>query len=414
MTAPSRRLTATLLALAFAPAVLAAPEAAELPPEPVVQRLLDSRPAVQRAAAQLRAEEAVARGLVAGPQEWTLRGDVAQRRVEPAPAARDFEWRAGVERPIRSGDKARADVAIGERGVEAAKWMFGDARHETARALMAGWFDWLRAEATLSLRQQADNALRQITDAVRQREALGDAARLERIQAESALAQSQSLTVQAEQTRDASRRSLQQLYPGLPLTLPELPEPAPLDGATDWRASILENSHELGMSRAEADKALALADRSRLDRRPDPTVGLAVAQERGGDERLLVLTLSMPIPGEARREQGNANQARAEAARAQFEDVRLRVQAEALNSVERVQTAVRSWQAAAAAARQANEVAKLTAQAQQLGERALADVLLAQRLASETRLQAQLTQIDALEARDRVWLDAHTIWTEED
>jgi hypothetical protein len=40
--------------------------------------------------------------------------------------------------------------------------------------------------------------------------------------------------------------------------------------------------------------------------------------------------------------------------------------------------------------------------------------LLAQRLASETRLQAQLTQIDALEARDRVWLDAHTIWKDED
>lgn len=386
----------------------------ELPPEPAVQALLEGRPEVQRAAAQLRAEEAVARGLVAGPQEWTVRGDVAQRRVNPSPAARDFEWRAGVDRPIRFGDKAAADTRIGERGVEAARWMLGDARHEASRALLTSWFAWLRAENVLAAREEADRALAQIADTVRQREALGDAARLERIQAESALAQSQAATLQARRDRDAARTLLARQYPSLGLNPPTLPDPGTLDASTDWAALIVEHSHELGVSRAEAERAAAVADRLRLDRRPDPTVGVTLGQERGGDERIVLLTLSVPIPGESRREQGIASLARADAARSQVDEVRLRVEAEARAATERVATSVQAWQSAESAARQAREVADLTALAQRLGERALGDVLLAQRLASEARQQAVVARIDALEARDRVWLDAHTIWKDND
>ncbi|MBU3694896.1 MAG: TolC family protein [Rhodocyclaceae bacterium] len=385
----------------------------ELPPEQVVQTILESRPAVQRAASQLRAEEAVARGLMAGPQEWTVRGDIGQRR-ETGPTTRQFEWRAGIDRPIRFGDKAAADTRIGERGVETARWMLGDARHEASRALLAAWFAWLRAEAVLATRESADLALQRIADTVRKREALGDAARLERIQAESALAQSQSATLQARRERDAARTLLVQQYPALGLRMPDLPEPTPLDMGTDWAALILEHSHELGVAQAEAERASAVAERSRLERRPDPTVGMGLAQERGGDERIVVLTLSMPIPGESRREQGVANLARADAARAQVDETRLRIVAEARALVERVGTSVQAWQSAEAAARQTAEVAELTALAQRLGERAISDVLLAQRLASEARQQAVVARLDALEARDRVWLDAHTIWKDND
>ncbi len=386
----------------------------ELPPEPVVQAVLESRPEVQRAAAHLRAEEAVARGLVAGPQEWTVRGDVAQRRVYPTPSARDFEYRAGIDRPIRFGDKAAADARIGERGVEAARWMLGDARHEASRALLATWFAWLRAENVLAAREDADRALAQIADTVRQREALGDAARLERIQAEAALAQSQAATLQARRDRDAARTTLTRQYPAIGLNPPALPDPGLLDPATDWAALIVEHSHELGVAQAEAERAAAVAERLRLDRRPDPTVGVGFASERGGDEHIAILTLSVPIPGESRREQGIASLARADAARAQVEEARLRVEADARTATERVATSVQAWRSAEAAARQAREVADLTALAQRLGERALGDVLLAQRLASEARQQAVVARIDALEARDRVWLDAHTIWKDND
>jgi hypothetical protein len=79
-------------------------------------------------------------------------------------------------------------------------------------------------------------------------------------------------------------------------------------------------------------------------------------------------------------------------------------------ATDRVATSVQAWRSAEAAALQAREVADLTALAQRLGERALGDVLLAQRLASEAHQQAVVARIEALAARDRVWLDAHTIW----
>lgn len=382
----------------------------ELPPEAVVQTILDTRPEVQRATAQLRAEEAVARGLVAGPQEWTVRGDVAQRRVFPTPSGKDFEFRAGIDRPIRLGDKAAADTRVGERGVEVARWMLRDARHEASRALLATWFAWLRTESVLAAREDADRALAQIAYTIRQREALGDAARLERIQAESALAQSQAATLQARRDRDAARTVLTRQYPALGFNQPALPDPVLLEPATNWAALIVEHSHELAVAQAEAERAAAVAERLRLDRRPDPTIGIGFANERGGDERIVMLTLSVPIPGESRREQGVASLARADAARAQVDEVRLRIEVEARTATERVATSVQAWRSAEAAARQSAEVADLIALAQQLGERGLGDVLLAQRLASEARQQTAVARIDALEARDRVWLDAHTIW----
>jgi outer membrane protein TolC len=382
----------------------------ELPPQPVVQTILDSRPELLRAAAHLRAEEAVARGLVAGPQEWNLRGDIAQRRVYPTPSSRDFEYRTGIDRPIRFGDKASADTRIGERSVETARWMLRDARHEASRALLATWFAWLRAESVLTAREDADRALARIAESVRQREALGDAARLERIQAESALAQSQAATLQARRDRDSARTMLARQYPAISLNPPVLPEPGLLDPSTDWSALIVEHSHELAVAHAEAERAAAIAERLRLDRRPDPTVGVGFSNERGGDEHIVVLTLSVPIPGESRREQGIASLARADAARARVDEARLRVESNARMATDRVATSVQAWRSAEAAALQAREVADLTALAQRLGERALGDVLLAQRLASEAHQQAVVARIEALAARDRVWLDAHTIW----
>ena len=52
----------------------------------------------------------------------------------------------------------------------------------------------------------------------------------------------------------------------------------------------------------------------------------------------------------------------------------------------------------------------MTARAYQLGEGTLNDLLAARRLANEAQLAARLTQLDALELRYRLLLDAHKIW----
>ena len=52
----------------------------------------------------------------------------------------------------------------------------------------------------------------------------------------------------------------------------------------------------------------------------------------------------------------------------------------------------------------------MTARAYQLGEGSLNDLLTARRLANEAQLAARLSQLDALELRYRLLLDAHRIW----
>ncbi len=52
----------------------------------------------------------------------------------------------------------------------------------------------------------------------------------------------------------------------------------------------------------------------------------------------------------------------------------------------------------------------MTARAYQLGEGSLSDLLTARRLANEAQLASRLTQLDALELRYRLLLDAHRLW----
>jgi hypothetical protein len=52
----------------------------------------------------------------------------------------------------------------------------------------------------------------------------------------------------------------------------------------------------------------------------------------------------------------------------------------------------------------------MTARAYQLGEGSLSDLLSNRRLANEAQLAARLVQLDALELRYRLLLDAHRLW----
>jgi outer membrane protein TolC len=52
----------------------------------------------------------------------------------------------------------------------------------------------------------------------------------------------------------------------------------------------------------------------------------------------------------------------------------------------------------------------MTARAYQLGEGSLSDLLTARRLANEAQLASRLAQLDALELRYRLLLDAHRLW----
>lgn len=406
---------AVCLALGFmAGAHAAGPDAPDLPPAEAVVRVLRAAPAVRAAGSMVRVEEANRARLEAGPHEWTVRLTGQRRRVEvpTGPNERYYEQGTAIERPIRMPGKAALDAELGAKGVEVAEWMHGDALHEAGRMLLKDWFTWLREGETA--RQWAEQAklLGKQSQAVGRRQQLGDAARIDTIQAEAALAQAEAALAQARVRERTAAEELRRRYPGLPLPASVTPsEPEPVSGdEAEWTGAILEHSHELGVARGESQRAQVAASRSSREILPDPTLGMHVMRERGGEEHILGVSLSIPLPGQARRASADAARAEADAASSREAAALQKVGTEAATLYHAASAARATWQSSRQAADRLTQAADMTARAYQLGEGSLGDLLTARRLANDAQLAARLAQLDALELHYRLLLDAHRLW----
>lgn len=385
-----------------------------LPPTREVARLLADAPAIRAALAQRDVETANRSRLEAGPHEWNLRAGSQQHRTRPnnLPGERFSEWSAALERPLRLPGKAGLDADIGQAGVALADTAIGDARHELSRFLLKSWFDWLRESESLAQWTQQVALLERQSTAVSRRQKLGDAAGIEAIQAEAALAQARAQLAQATSREQAALATLQQRFPGLQAPVrTSLTELETLSGdAESWVARVLEHNHELAMAEGERTRASLLAERARRERLPDPSVGVAWSRERGGEENIVGAYISIPLPGGARSAAADAAGAQQVAAGHRAGAVRQKIAAEAAALFHSARAAVPAWQAARTAAQRLNESARLSERAYQLGEGNLSELLASRRLANEAELAARTQQIEALALRYQLLLDTHQLW----
>ncbi len=407
----------TLIALLLAGlgnAVLAAEPQPNLPPDEVVARVLRANPMVNAASSQITVEEANRRRLEAGQYEWNVRLGGQQRKTTPNNALdeRFNEWNAALERPVRLPGKASLDAELGAAGVSLAETAHGDALHESSRSLLKAWFTWLKENAAAAQWTAQVALLEKQTQGVQRRQQLGDAAKLEAIQSEAALAQAEAQRTQAQIRQRTAAEDLRRRFPGLPLSEPSsIAEPLPIIGnEAEWLTTILQESHELGIARGESQFAQVTANRSSRDQLPDPTIGMHVSRERGGEENVVGAYISIPLPGDGRRATSDASLARASAANYREAAARQKIEAEAAMLYQSANAALPTWQASRNAAERLNRAADMTARAYQLGEGNLTDLLNARRLANEAQLAARLLQLEALELSYRLKLDAHQLW----
>lgn len=415
MTSSKRALCAFVLALAWvAPAAPGdtpgqLPVPGDLPPAAAVMQALGNHPLVRAAQAEMRGAQAEHRRLRAGSHEYGLRLGMQRRTVSGGPE--HGEWEVAVERGIRLPEKGRLDERIGAQGVAEAEERIGDARHEAARQLLAAWYAALQAQAEARLWDAQGELLAKEKRIVEVRLKKGDAARLDGLQVDAALAQARARSRQAAARYRASLAELQALYPELSApdggkAVPELPTGA----EADWIAHTLGHNHELQVVQHTLEKARLQARRLDAERRPDPTLGLRYANEQGGDERVLGLTLALPLPGEGRRAQAASQLAQAEALAEMEAATRRRLAAEAAVNWQRAHSAWESWQRLGEAAEALARHADLAQRAHELGELGLSEALLARRHAQEGQLAAEQARLAANEAIARLLLDAHRLW----
>jgi cobalt-zinc-cadmium efflux system outer membrane protein len=382
-----------------------------LPPEPVVRRVLESLPQLRLGTANMDLASAEKAKLVAGPHEWTIRGGINQRRI--AGGDRYNEQDVALERPLRWFGKADKDKAVGDKGVELARAMHADVWHETGRTLMKDWFDALRElTAAARLREQLD-VTGQLRAVAERRAKAGDGAALDALQATTEQLRVEALLQQAQQRQDQSLAFLEISYPGLPRPSPDnLPLPqAVLESPQFWLAKILHDNHELELAQAEADLYALRASRAASEKMPDPTIALRATRERAGQERVIGVSLSIPLPGAGRAADGMAAALRQRMAMERLAQVRMRVQSAAQRAVIDSARTYQIWETLRDVETQSARQADLMLRAYQAGECPLAEALGARRRALDASLVAQGAQIDALAAFARLRLDAHAIWS---
>lgn len=381
-----------------------------LPPEAAVRRALASLPQMRLGA--MGSELAVAEQgrLEAGPHEWTVRAGASRRRVQGD--GRYSEQEYGLERGIRWFGKAGQDRAIGAKGVQLAQAQYADAWHESCRTLMQYWYNALRAQATLQRQLEQHALLEQLRTVAEKRVKAGESPALDRLQADTEVRRSQAQVEQARQDVAQALSLLSSTYQQLPEPqAARLPEPQQArEVHAELVKRITEDNHELELAQAEAELEGLKARRALSERTPDPTIALRATREREGQERTLGVTLSIPLPGQARSADAAASGIRARMAEERVGQVRNKIQFDARSAVSQERHSYEIWSSLRSVAEQSARHAQLMERAYQSGENSLGDALLGRRQALDAALAAQLAQINALAASARVQLDMHALW----
>lgn len=385
-----------------------------LPPAASAVAVLQNSPLVREKERLRAAETARREQLIAGDYEWRLTLGRDERRSYPemGKTERFSEFNLALERPIRLFGKGDSDAALGRAVVELAELAHREARHIEGRRLLDSWFAWLKNSLIHEERQKQFEIASQLATTSRRRQALGEIAALETVLAEAEEAQARALLIKAKADEESARQQLQLGFPGLPLQISVRSDSVPpLQGScAEWFEAILSSSHELAQARGESQLAQLQAGRAERDRLPDPTLGVALARERGGEERVAGAFISLPLPGKARAAAADAFLARASAANEREAAALQKVKIEAGELCQQAKIAPESWHNSADAAMRMQKSAAMLNRARELGEGSLIEVLSARRLASEATLGARIALIEAYADRYRLFLAAHRLW----
>lgn len=412
-----RTLFAALLlpGLALAQAAPPLDQRADLPPAPLVSEALDSYPGVLSAAARIDAARAQAGALARGTQEVSISATALRRAVDREGSFAEFD--ATVSRPFRLPGKSRLDRKTGAAGISFAQNQMADARHQAALALSQQWFDWVEAGALAASDAANISHLERALAAVERRAQLRDAAALDVDQARAALSRARGQRADALARAAEARARLAATFPGIPLP-PDPPAPTvpaePPMGFDTLAKLVVERSHEIGAAQAMADREGFAADRARAERHADPSFGVRAFSERGGMERGLGVVATMPLGGGYRRYQAEEAAANARAATQDLAGVQRSVAAMAAADRALAETRLAGWQALAQSAEAASAVAERTVTGGKLGAIDLADVILAQRQASDARREEIAARIAALRAVLKLEIDSHVVWIDAD
>lgn len=382
----------------------------DLPPTALVQQWIEQDPAVQEARRVLMAAVHTKNMLIASPHEWSARIS-AQRRSYDTGGGASNEWSAQLERPIRINGKAEIDRQLGEAETTIAKARVGEAIHEAARTLLDLWIEGLSALQAQQLFIDQQSFAQSNLSAVQSRKKAGDASALEVSVAAADAADVQRQASLAATNLAKAQAKLRVRFPGAQLPTRILSEPtASAESESQWLRRVLEAADPLHIAEANLRKAELTASRASADRVPDPTVGVFAASEAFRRERIVGVSITIPLGGMYRQEREGQALKEVDVARAAVDRQRRDLEATVAELYAEASGSLARWRIAEDGATATGESARLTQRAYSLGEADLQALLLARRQYLEASRAALEARADALRADYRLLVDAHLIW----
>ncbi len=402
--------------LPFAPLTALAeqrPTPPDLPPTELARQSIDQDPAVVEARRALSAAGHGAAALRAGSHEWTTKVAAQRRRYDNG--GNSNEWMASLERTIRIGGKAGIDAQLGDNELIIGQARIGEARHEAARALADLWIDTLATSRQRELWAEQLSFAEASHQAVEKRRKAGDASVLDLNVARADLIEVQRQLSAATSAEAKAKAKLAVRFPTLKYEPKPLAEPTALDmSLPQWRERILAESDPIKIAEGLLKKAELSAARAKADRIPDPTVGVYTASEAFRNERVIGLSVSIPLSGSYRSERMQQALQEAEAARAKVERQKRDEETEIVEAYADATGGLERWRLASQGLSTTRDSARLTQRAYTLGEAYLQTLLLARRQALDASTAAEQARVEALRWHYRLLVDAHLIWALED
>lgn len=179
--------------------------------------------------------------------------------------------------------------------------------------------------------------------------------------------------------------------------LQAIPTPRLVDGDLSfWQERLLSQQPALQQADASLKAASAAADKAKRERIPDPSIAVYSGRESFGEESVVGLRLSMPIPGSQRTQAMRQGYAEEAAARADKELLLRNLRAQAENHYRQTHSDYQRWQLATQMANNLGENARLLHKAYRLGEQDLQGLLLGQQQHTRAALAEVESRVQAL------------------
>jgi len=285
----------------------------------LMNEAVSGAPSVEIARADTARAQASATRIALSPYEYQLSGSVGQRFIDDplAPNTEFTEYGAGVSKTIRLPSKKRLDQRLSQIEIEIAELGVEVAAFEEKLAFIKLWNAWSQAYrfVPVSQRHAADAAELAQLEVIKVEKGAG-----RQINADVLLAQSQIAEVLAEQdvaNAERAKLNLVSRYPMIDLPYNPLSLSPSISAIAGSQLDEPVNYPAQRLAALQSERLRLRAQREGLNKRPDPTVGLAVTDEFGGRETSVMATLSIPLGGKLRR--ATVNEAQAQALKSEVE-----------------------------------------------------------------------------------------------